>query len=378
SVDFSIDDPTLSSELEEALSNPTDVGGDSTAGSVLSSASSSTTTCIDDDMVDLVDDHHQQGEPQPQRLLTDDDHDDPVTLLCEVVGARNLSVQNEDPLLGNVGVDASSLWPYCIIKYDGSRIHRTGTAESAGCNPIWVPSKKSLFLLKTTAEEMSQSYMSISIYSKQESALPVSLLQSSNNFLGQVTIDSSTILSHCDEERFEIPIEDETREETSKKGKLALRFRIATPSDMKIVSVLNDNKSNRASMDESQRELVDIVFDATSPALGGTQQLSKIYEKTASRPVAAIVTEKDETEIAQSGFVSAVTNVFTKSTKRDKVTGAQKVRIKPNPDPDRVAETEYLTPQDIKLETRSPSKHWIEAGSGTLGKLYGKFLPIAK
>jgi hypothetical protein len=349
SVDFSID-PTLSSELEEALTNPTDVGGDSTAGSVQSSS------------VNMMDVDHE--DLQHQLLLRDDDE---VTLLCEVIGARNLKVHNEvDPLLLGT-TDASSLRPYCIVKYDGNRIHRTAAAGDAGCNPIWVPTTRSLFLLKTTAKEMSRAHMNISIYAKQESALPVSLLQSSSNFLGQVNIDSSTILSHCDEERFEVNIEDEIGEVSSRLGKLALRFRIATPSDMKIVKMLNENNS-RASIDESQRELVDIVFDATAP--GGYTRISKIYQKTASRPIAPIVTERDETAIAHSGFVNAVSNVFTRSITRDRKTGAKKIRVKPGPDPERKSETEYLTKHNLKLETRLPSKNWIEAGSGGLGKLY--------
>ena len=41
----------------------------------------------------------------------------------------------------------------------------------------------------------------------------------------------STILKHYNEERFEIPIEDELGEETTYHGTLAIRFRLATESD---------------------------------------------------------------------------------------------------------------------------------------------------
>jgi hypothetical protein len=42
--------------------------------------------------------------------------------------------------------------------------------------------------------------------------------------------------------------------------------------------------------------------------------------------------------------------------------------VKPGPDPDRKKETQYLSPRDLKVETRLPSKKWIKAGSGTLGR----------
>ena len=125
-----------------------------------------------------------------------------------------------------------------------------------------------------------------------------------------------------------------------------------------------------STVDESQRELVDIVFDSTLPSGPNTN----IFRKTYSRPIAPLVTETDETQIAQTGFVNAVSSVFSGRTQTDRKTGIKKRRVKPGPDPDRRKETEYLSPQDLKLETRLPSKNWIEAGSGTLGKLYGTYV----
>jgi len=105
-----------------------------------------------------------------------------------------------------------------------------------------------------------------------------------------------------------------------------------------------------------------------------TSKTTNIFRKTASRPVAPLVTEVDETQMAQTGFVNAVSTVFTRSTRTDRETGAKTVRVKPFPDPDRKEETEFLRPHDLKVETRLPSKKFIEAGSGTLGKLYVEIL----
>lgn len=46
-------------------------------------------------------------------------------------------------------------------------------------------------------------------------------------------------------------------------------------------------------------------------------------------------------------------------------------RVRPCPDPDRsIAETEWLTKEQIQAEAMKPSRHWVQAGAGSLGKLY--------
>lgn len=46
-------------------------------------------------------------------------------------------------------------------------------------------------------------------------------------------------------------------------------------------------------------------------------------------------------------------------------------RVKPFPDPDRpVAETKWLTKDEVEKEAFAPSTKWIEAGTGSVGKYY--------
>ena len=46
-------------------------------------------------------------------------------------------------------------------------------------------------------------------------------------------------------------------------------------------------------------------------------------------------------------------------------------RLKPFPDPSRLEEeTKWLTKKEIELEATSPSRQWIEGGSGSVGKYY--------
>jgi hypothetical protein len=291
---------------------------------------------------------------------------DEITILCELVGARNLRVRDGDEIVR--GIDSDKLHPYCVIKYNGKRIHTTSPSDEKGCNPIWTPHRtKSLFLLRTTPREMSCCVMNISLYTKEESALSNLLTTVTSVFLGQVHINSNTILSHCDEERFELNVEDELGEQISNLGKLALRFRVATPSDVKILNSLNKN-----SQQQPTRELMDTVLDsAISSSIPNT---AGIFKKTDSREVATLITEKDESEIAQSNFIQSVGNMFSAQTSTCTETGLKTVRAKPHPDPDRKIETEFLRPHDISLETRSPSTKWVEAGSGSLGRLFVEIL----
>ena len=289
---------------------------------------------------------------------------DGITILCELVGARNLRVRDDDEIVR--GIDSNTLHPYCVVKCNGRRIHKTSPSDEKGCNPIWTPHRtKSLFLLRTTPREMSRCIMNISLYTKEESTLSNLLTTVTSVFLGQVHIDSNTILSHCDEERFELNVEDELGEQISNLGKLALRFRVATPSDIKILNALSKNS-------QQPKELMDTILDSAIPSSG--PNTAGIFQKTDAREVATLITEKDESEIAQSNFIQSVGNMFTAQTSTCTETGLQTVRVKPHPDPDRKMETEFLRPHNIDLETRSPSTKWVEAGSGSLGRLFVEIL----
>jgi hypothetical protein len=115
--------------------------------------------------------------------------------------------------------------------------------------------------------------------------------------------------------------------------------------------------------------------DFMSRMLEGPPAVQKdLFPRGATRPLAPLVTELPESVIAQSSFINAISYAFTSNKIRDKSTGLQKFRIKPNPDPDQVEETKFMTSQEISLQTRRPSQRWIEAGSGSLGKIYLEIL----
>jgi len=291
---------------------------------------------------------------------------DEIVFLFELVGARHLVLRDEDEV--GRGIDSNSLQPFCVVKYDGRRIHKTKPSEELGSNPIWTPhASKSIFLLRTTAKELSRSIMNISVYVKKESSMPSMLRTVTSVFMGQVHIDSATLLAHCNEERFELSIEDELGEVASNLGKLALRCRVATPSDIDILNVLG-----KKNVPTSHAELVgDILRDAT---IRSKETTVNVFRDRPARPVATLVTEKDESEMAHNSFIHSVGNIFAAKSFTCPDTGQMMRRVKPYPDPDRPKETEFLRPYDLNVETRLPSSKWTEAGSGSIGKLFVEIL----
>jgi hypothetical protein len=283
-----------------------------------------------------------------------------VAILCELVGARNLTFQDGTD---DGDVNCNLFRPYCVIKFGGRVIHRSKRAEDSGSNPIWTVSTKSLFLLKASPTELSRSTLNIALFTKPDDSLPVRLLHSRSLFLGQVNLEPSAILENCNDTRFELNIRDELDEEDSNFGNLALRFRIATQSDQKIMKAFSDGLD--LSKRSSKTEFVNAMLDS-SP--------DKLFGKSTARPLATLVTETAESEIARTSFVNALNYVFTSRTVHDKATGIDKFRVKPYPDPGRIDETKFMSEHEIRVETKKPSHQWVEAGSGTLGKLYVEIL----
>lgn len=274
-----------------------------------------------------------------------------ISILCELVGARHLAVHDED-----ADIDTQTMRPYCVVKFGDKILHRTKSAAGGGCDPIWTVSTKSLFLLKVSPLDLSRGILNFIVYAKKEKSLRASLLvQNESTFLGQLNLDANAILSNCNQERFEVNLEDEMGEESAFLGSLALRFRLATPSDHRILPLLQ-SRLNKHSVSE---ELIHQLWHDKN-------------KKEPPRKMAQLITETSESEVAQSSFLNAMSNVFSASV-RD-VQGTKMLRIKPGPDPTNPKETTFLNPQQIRVETRNPSKNWVEAGSGSLGKLYVEIL----
>jgi len=287
-----------------------------------------------------------------------------ICILCELVGARRL-------IDGGGTADNSSIRPFCVVKWNEQIIHTTKC--EVGCNPIWTMSSKSLFLLKLTATTMSDGMLSITLYSPHRRTSRVmsdtnNILPSVNHrmFHGQVNLKSNSILSHCDEKRFEMDLRDEASNAdagSSPRGKLALRFRLATKPDQKLLDIFSQSGSPR---------------DSAALALANASSLlsNNLQGKGGGLPTkfAKLITETPRSKVATSSFEKTFKNIFDWGPKQCEKTKTSKYRIKPNPDPDRVKDTNFMTAKQIHTETQLPSKQWINCGTGTLGKLYVEIL----
>ena len=375
----------------------------------------------DDDDGDDDDDDNDDNDDND-----DDDDEEVILILCEIVGARNLvcgevgsDTNNNNNNNNHENATTTATWdwmqPFCVVKLGETIIHRTQVAFDPGCHPIWTISTNSLFVLKITLREVlsvleknthninnnnnktgTNGVLSFALYTQNKqdmvSSLSVSRLLGTSEqtiFLGKVDLDVSKILlQHCNEQRLEVDLLAATAAATAEEeqqvgkyhhhhhqthknretlcvGSLAVRFRLATRSDQRIMERFHANSKPGA---------LESITNTTNTT-------SHEEEKT-KRPLAKLITETDESEVAQSTFVNAISNVFfttdsnnTNNTNNNTGQDGEKaVRVKPSPDPNRVDETTFLTPQRIRVEAHLPSHQWVEAGSGSLGKLYVEIL----
>lgn len=294
-----------------------------------------------------------------------------VKILGEVVGASGLlrdEADTEDDL-------DEQMLPYAIVKYGDQVILQTDTSIEPGRNPLWTISSRSLFLFSTTPHHLMKTNLEVSLWFKRKDALNISTIE--KVFVGRASVDGDQILSNCHEKRLVVELTDDFEDSgLGNRGKLTLRFRLGTKSDEDFLH--NMYKRIEMNQQSSLTGLYDALAASTiqsedAQAVPNHPQASHV-EKDKPRPVAFLPTEQDETQVAGTSFVNALSSAFTSKSYYDKKAGTQKKRVKPHPDPDRVEETSYLSAAEIKKETMAPSKEWVEAGSGKLGKLYLEIL----
>jgi hypothetical protein len=279
-----------------------------------------------------------------------------TTILCEIVGAQNLAIR--EPV--------EPLYTFCRVQHENKILHATNVVS--GTNPIWTVTSKCLFLLPESKFGRSSSKVTVEVCALKHYNMNSSSHDLSDRvILGSVQLDTSTILSHCDGKRLELPLKATSIETTSKTHlstctcTLAIRFRIAQPSDQQILQLLESSIERK----QLKKEFLQHILHDQE------QQISK---DTNQLPLANLVTETSETEIVQSGLYNMVNNIFTASTVYDTNSYRELKRVKPHPDPKRPNETEFMSGSDIRKRTYEQSQSWVQAGSGQLGKLFVEVL----
>jgi hypothetical protein len=300
----------------------------------------------------------------------------PITILGEVVSAYGL-IRDETLETEEDSQSYDDLRPFARVHYGDTHIHHTSASIEAGRNPIWTISARSLFLVHTTPQDLldnnnnNNKPLEISIWFHRKDPLQIATLETV--CLGKAVLTGAQILEHCDEERLVVDLYDDV-EDWGSRGSVTLRFRLATPSDEAFLRAVNRNYELHRQT--SITGLYEALSTTTTHGHGhpGDKPEEKAATAPPKRPKAFLPTEEDETTVAGTSFVNALSSAFTSKKYYDREAGMQKIRVKPHPDPDRVEETTYLSHADFKSKTMAPSKEWVEAGSGTLGKMHLEIL----
>jgi len=276
-----------------------------------------------------------------------------IQVLAEIVGCYKLStifqqpdefddIESLDKFLDNY------LNPFCQVFYKKESLHTTKTIYRNN-NPIWTVANKHACILHFNLADMIRSYndrddknnhVVFEIRSEKSNLISVTR----NILIGSISLAPIDILEkYCTEERFEFPLYCETKNA----GSIALRFRVATQSDLEFVEKTKKIFSGIDLTHKKRKEMgVQQKFNPNDPF---------------------IITEMDESKVLAKDFQNALKgtmfSMFEKSI--------PKKLIKPHPDPSRPSETRFMTEKQIHKETfQMPSHNWVKAGSGKLGKIY--------
>eukprot|EP00980_Cylindrotheca_fusiformis_P026175 scaffold15497_cov117-Cylindrotheca_fusiformis.AAC.2 len=291
------------------------------------------------------------------------------SILCEIVGAQKLTINNASGLLLDP-IKEEKLHTYCLVRNDTGKIVHT-TKVVSGKNPIWTATSKSLFLLtesrigRSLSSKLTVEVYALKTYNNNNSMMMLHKIGGGDGFnpepsnqilLGSIQLEKSAILSRCNGERMELPLllpqssnscSSDSETTTNSGGSLAIRFRMANPSDARILELLEQPTEKKFLL----QEIIHI-----------------------DQPLAKLVTETSESKIVRSGLCSMVNHIFTASTVYDTTSYRELKRVKPHPDPQQPEMTEFLPGIEIRKRTYEPSQSWVKAGSGQLGRLFVEVL----
>jgi hypothetical protein len=323
---------------------------------------------------------------------------DDVVLLGEIVSGFRLTRHNpaDDGGGSDSRGDDGTRRVFCRVRYGSESIHKTEGARDAGSswrNPIWTLSTRSLFVIRTTPRELAHTDAVVSAWFQRKDPL---ILTNETCYLGEAKLSGTDLVRGATEEHVHsLTLHDGRCHKAldsldrMPRGTLNVRFRLATPSDEAIVKLLHSPPSAAALAKPGCFDLYKVLhappFGSDAPESIGTPEAAvgsadNTHSEASVRQVYKVITEKDEAHIATSNFVrslsdallmvSSAADPFHQGGSSRTTTTPNKIRVKPHPDPRRAKETAWMSPDEIKAEVLKPSHTWLEAGSGTLGKLY--------
>ena len=254
------------------------------------------------------------------RSTTKEDEVPKTLVLTEIVGAMGLARDARD------GID-----PYVVVKRGVKEVHRTKPVSNDG-NPIWTIKTKSLCVL--SVPEKSDTPSDDTKQNKTVSSFSFEVYDGFRR-VAWLLLTSDQILENMLDQRLEYNLQT-TPDSKLKRPLLALRFRQGTPQDMVFLG-----------LKPAPEETVD--RDLASNSAPSSNATDMNFKEVRSK------------------------NIFQKYKKRKD--GVDYLRVMPGPDPDRSKEeTEWMTADELYQQALQPSRKWVNAGHGTVGKIYLEIL----
>jgi len=219
--------------------------------------------------------------------------------------------------------------PYVILRLGGKEIHRTDVISKT-LDPIWTLYTGSLCLISCTAEEFFASLGGLTFVVKDHDTMD------RDDLLGRVQISAEEALA-ADGKRvgYEVIPDKPPEAKPSKPPMLYIRIKQANDDDVRFMK--------------------QYMVDSKPDALGMKKKKQGVHNSETFLPPRNIV----EPHLKKNKII-----------KHEDKTRERLHRVKPCPDPNRVQETEWMRDDQVEAEAWKQSTHWIEAGSGDLGKLY--------
>lgn len=339
-----------------------------------------------------------------------------LRILGEIVGATNLAaalLKTDDNV--NKKRKRRLVNAYCHIHLGNKFIHRTMSVRKNN-NPIWDCSSGSLFLLDPSQVSSSET-LRIEVYDlvkKHRSKLigvvqiPMheikygnmcderrlqfeikkdgedifheiehdkSILSTGKNMIKKIShmvntdslrmgFNSNKVVVHDDDSVDSNDSPDDESFETKgiddnyifgDKGTLAIRFRVASPDDIKFMKAVEKYNS----VFERAKQKADFFKSTGMKNFLGNKTIADLATETSTKYIDIINCEA----IHELIDYRMLGQFFDNS-------GVKKIRVKPYTDPSRPEhETKFLSEAEMQQMCFEPSQNWVEAGSGSIGQV---------
>ena len=279
-------------------------------------------------------------------------------VLAELIGARHLPIHSKQP--------------YCTVQYGSKQLHRTkplvmnkASTTTSVQHPVWSIRESPLFLVTITSKDLvHRKNLVLTVWGGRPGRiLSQQASPRTGLFLGKIRIPAPDILSqYCcsPPQRVELPLVDELGRAMPTKPLLALRFRLASPADVRFVHAWQ----------QATELATPHVGIPLSVLFNGTGVLAQDH------PRASLVTELAEWQVPGAKLTSAISEKVSSSVPRIRSSPSRNLlfRVKPCADPQGGGAAEYMNASDLHRTVLQPSRRWVQAGSGNLGRLYVEIL----